>query len=115
MEPITGLTRGGTAWTPAFITELNQSNCIGCGRCYKTCPRDVFELVDREDMEALDDDDYDDDGYYDDDDDGFSDDTSMVMSLKNIMDCIGCEACSRVCPKNCMSHEPQPLAATAVA
>jgi formate hydrogenlyase subunit 6/NADH:ubiquinone oxidoreductase subunit I len=60
---------------------------------------------------APDDDDLDDDDYYDDDDDGFSDDTSMVMSLKNLMDCIGCEACSRVCPKDCMSHEPQPAAA----
>lgn len=109
MEPITGLTRGGTAWTPAFIVDLNQSNCIGCGRCFKTCPRDVFELVDREDMD-LDDDDLDDDDY---DDDDFSDDTSMVMSLKNPMDCIGCEACSRVCPKKCMSHETMPATQTA--
>lgn len=115
MTNITGMTRGGSEWTPAFIIDLNQGNCIGCGRCFKACPRDVFELVEREDMGALDDDDYDDDDYYDDDDDGFSDDTSMVMSLKNIMDCIGCEACSRVCPKNCMSHEPQPSAEMAVA
>lgn len=105
MSNITGLTRGGTEWTPAFIVDLNQANCIGCGRCYKTCPRDVFELVDREDldMDDMDDDDYDDDDY----DDDFSDDTSMVMSLKNAMDCIGCEACYRVCPKKCMSHAPQ--------
>lgn len=107
MSNITGITRGGTEWTPAFISDLNQANCIGCGRCFKACPRDVFELVDREDVADLEADDYDDD-YYD-DDDGFSDDTSMVMSLKNLMDCIGCEACSRVCPKKCMSHEPQPL------
>ena len=101
MSNITGVTRGGDEWVPAFIVDLNQVNCIGCGRCYKTCPRDVFELVDRDDLELaddLDDDDYDDD---------FDDDTSMVMSLKNVMDCIGCEACSRVCPKKCMSHEPQ--------
>lgn len=106
MEKISGITRGGTEWIPAFITDLNQSNCIGCGRCFKACPRDVFELVEREEVAALsgddDDDDYDDDG-------GFSDDTSMVMSLKDLMDCIGCEACSRVCPKKCMSHEPQQM------
>lgn len=107
MTNITGITRGGEEWVPAFITDLNQANCIGCGRCFKACPRNVFELVDREDVAALDDDDYDDDDYYDDDDDGFSDDTSMVMALKNLMDCIGCEACSRVCPKKCMSHAPQ--------
>lgn len=100
MSSVTGVTRGGAEWTPNFIIDLNQSNCIGCGRCYKTCPRDVFELVDRDDLDLaddLDDDDYDDD---------FDDDTSMVMSLKNMMDCIGCEACSRVCPKKCMTHQP---------
>ena len=108
MSSITGLTRGGVEWTPAFVTDLNQSTCIGCGRCFKVCPRDVFDLVDREDLD-LDDDDFDDD--YGDDDDGFSDDTSMVMSLKDLLDCIGCQACSRVCPKNCLSHEPAAAAA----
>lgn len=108
MANITGITRGGVEWTPAFITDLNQGNCIGCGRCFKACPRDVFELIERDEaMMASNDDD--DDYYDDDDDDGFSDDTSMVMSLKNLMDCIGCEACSKVCPKNCMTHEPQPM------
>jgi Nif-specific ferredoxin III len=104
MSMITGLTRGGVPWTPAFVADLKQHLCIGCGRCYKVCPRDVFELVDRDDLdlEAAGD---------DDDDDGFSDDTSMVMSLKNLADCIGCEACSRVCPKNCLTHEPAPVAA----
>ena len=111
MGNITGMTRGGIEWEPAFIVDLNQANCIGCGRCFKACPRDVFELVERYEVAALDADDYDDDYYYDDDDDGFSDDTSMVMSLKNMMDCIGCEACSRVCPKKCMSHEPLPMSA----
>ena len=110
-EHITGFTRGGTEWTPAFIIDLNQENCIGCGRCFKACPRDVFELIDREEIMDMSNDQYADDDYYDDDDDGFSDDTSMVMSLKNMMDCIGCEACSRVCPKKCMSHQPQPISA----
>nr|MDJ0872405.1 4Fe-4S double cluster binding domain-containing protein [Gammaproteobacteria bacterium] len=74
-------------------------------RCFKVCPRDVFELVDREDLDLEEDEDW------DDDDDGFSDDTSMVMSLKDMLDCIGCQACSRVCPKKCLSHEPAPAAA----
>lgn len=95
MSMITGVTRGGSEWVPAFIVALNQENCIGCGRCYKVCPRDVFELVEREVDE-------------DDDDDGFSDDTSMVMAIANAMDCIGCQACVKVCPKDCQTHEPQP-------
>jgi Nif-specific ferredoxin III len=107
MNLITGITRGGVEWTPAFITDLNQAKCIGCGRCFKVCPREVFELVERE---MSDDADFDDD-YDDDEDDGFSDDTSMVMSLANALDCIGCQACSRVCPKKCLSHAAAEAAA----
>ena len=113
MSEITGLTRGGEIYTPAFVMDINQMNCIGCGRCFKVCPRDVFDLIEREDDEvsAMDDDDYGDDYDDDDDDDGFSDDTAMVMSLKNAMDCIGCGSCARICPKNCFTHEPQSVAA----
>lgn len=101
MSNITGITRGGTEFTPEFIMTLDQTKCIGCGRCFKTCPRDVFDLVDRDDLDVdMDDDDW--------DDDGFSDDTAMVMSLKDPMDCIGCKACIKVCPKSCMAHAPQP-------
>ncbi|HCS12906.1 MAG: ferredoxin III, nif-specific [Zetaproteobacteria bacterium CG06_land_8_20_14_3_00_59_53] len=94
---ITGITRSGETWTPEFVTGLDQSTCIGCGRCFKVCPREVFDLVERE----LDDSDYD-DGYED-----IDDDVVMVMSIRNAMDCIGCSACSRVCPKNCHTHSPQ--------
>jgi Nif-specific ferredoxin III len=94
MEPITGLTRGGAAWTPSFLIKLDQQTCIGCGRCYKVCPRDVFDLVERE----ADDDSYDDD-----------EDNAMVMSIANALDCIGCGSCSRVCPKQCHTHQPLSL------
>jgi Nif-specific ferredoxin III len=102
MSTITGLTRGGTQWIPSFITDLNQNNCIGCGRCFKVCPRDVFELIDRDELDLDDDDDFDDD---------FEVARGMVLSLMDTNDCIGCEACSRVCPKKCLSHEPVPMAA----
>jgi Nif-specific ferredoxin III len=99
MENISGITRGGESWTPEFVMDLDQSTCIGCGRCYKVCPRDVFELVERAD--DLD----------DEDDDDFSDDTSMVMAIANAMDCVGCQACSKVCPKKCHTHAPSATAA----
>ena len=101
MGVVTGITRGGEEWTPTFVTALDQSQCIGCGRCFKVCSREVFELVERE----ADDDDMDD---YDDDD--FSDDTSMVMSLSNALDCIGCKACASVCSKKCLTHAPAEVA-----
>ncbi|AWI77158.1 MAG: ferredoxin III, nif-specific [Betaproteobacteria bacterium HGW-Betaproteobacteria-13] len=95
MDPITGLTRGGTAWTPEFVLELDGKKCIGCGRCYKVCPRDVFDLVERDD----------------DMDDDLDDDNMMVMTLANALDCIGCGACSRVCPKDCHTHGASPVMA----
>ena len=98
MSNITGITRGGVPWIPAFVTDLNQTRCIGC-------PRDVFELIDRDDL------DLDEMEMDDEDDDDFDEAPGMVMSLKNLLDCIGCQACSRVCPKKCLSHEPQPVAA----
>jgi len=104
-ENISGVTRGGTAWEPAFVTALDAKTCIGCGRCYKVCPRDVYELVERSELLDDDEDDFDDDDDYDDDD------NAMVMKIANAMDCIGCQACAKVCPKNCHTHEPQPLAA----
>ena len=90
MAQITGLTRGGVAWTPEFVTNLDQAKCIGCGRCYKVCPRNVLDLVERE---------------LDDDDDS-EDDNMMVMSIANAMDCIGCGSCGRVCPKDCYTYAP---------
>jgi Nif-specific ferredoxin III len=110
---VTGVTRGGVAYTPEFVMDINQASCIGCGRCFKVCPRDVFDLIEREGVAAEEADDYEDDydDYSDNDDDGFSDDTAMVMSLKDALDCIGCGACARICPKQCFTH--QPLAATA--
>ena len=47
---ITGRTRGGAEWVPQFVTAVDAQRCIGCGRCYKVCPRDVFELVERSGM-----------------------------------------------------------------
>lgn len=93
MDPITGLTRGGTPWTAQFVLELDAKKCIGCGRCYKVCPRDVFDLVERED----------------DMDEDLDDDNMMVMTLKNALDCIGCGSCSRVCPKDCHTHGASPI------
>lgn len=91
MSKIVGLTRGGVEWTPQFVTELDPKKCIGCGRCYKVCPRNVLDLVERgEDMM--------------DDDEDYDDDQMMVMTIANAGDCIGCGSCGRVCPKDCYTY-----------
>lgn len=93
---ITGRTRGGAEWVPQFVTAVDAQRCIGCGRCYKVCPRDVFELVERSGMVDEDDDLYD------------EDDEIMIMAIADGLDCIGCKACAAVCPKQC--HTNQALA-----
>lgn len=95
MSNIIGYTRGGDTWEPQFIKELDEDSCIGCGRCYKVCSRNVFNLVEKE----MSDDD-DDDDLYDDDE------MMMVMQVQDQSDCIGCGSCAKVCPKNCHSFEP---------
>jgi formate hydrogenlyase subunit 6/NADH:ubiquinone oxidoreductase subunit I len=30
-----------------------------------------------------------------------------VMTILNAALCIGCQACARICPKQCHSHAPQ--------
>ncbi|EME02023.1 MULTISPECIES: ferredoxin III, nif-specific [Pseudomonadota] len=90
---ITGRTRGGSEWVPQFVTAVDAQKCIGCGRCYKVCPRDVFELVERSGMVDEDDDLYD------------EDDEMMVMAIADGLDCIGCKACAAVCPKQCHTHQ----------
>lgn len=93
-----GRTRGGAEWYPRYVMALDQSRCIGCGRCFKSCSRSVFQLVARE---------------TDEDDD--CDETSKVMQIADAFDCIGCEACGKVCPKSCLTHESVEQSAEAVA
>ena len=88
----------GRSWTPKFVGEINQEKCIGCGRCFRVCGRDVLQLKgvneDGEYVEvSLDDDD--DDGEYE----------KKVMTIANQMNCVGCEACAKICPKKCYDHE----------
>jgi formate hydrogenlyase subunit 6/NADH:ubiquinone oxidoreductase subunit I len=53
------------------------------------------ELLTEEEIEALsDNDDFDDD------------DGAMIMKIADAMDCISCQSCARVCPKNCHTHQP---------
>jgi Nif-specific ferredoxin III len=92
MTCLTGLTRGGREWTPQFVTALDESSCIGCGRCFKICPRDVFALIERDSID-------------DEDDDDEDDAPRHVMTLNDPLDCIGCGSCARSCPKKCLSHE----------
>ena len=92
MSHLSGITFGGTPWIPQFVTSLNQEKCIGCGRCFKVCPRDVLDLIDSEDFDE-------------------EESASAKMTLKDINDCIGCGACGRVCPKNCYTYAPMAIAA----
>lgn len=87
----------GATWTPTFVAALDDEKCIGCGRCFKVCPRGVLELVGiNEDGEhvQVDEDDDDDDGEY----------VKKGMTIAHQALCIGCTACARICPKKCYTH-----------
>ncbi|NCU21149.1 hypothetical protein EOM89_10540 [Candidatus Falkowbacteria bacterium] len=42
--PITAFTRGGTEYTPLYLSAIDSTTCIGCGRCFKVCSRSVMTL-----------------------------------------------------------------------
>jgi Nif-specific ferredoxin III len=88
------LTRDGRDWTPDFLVAINAEKCIGCGRCYKVCGREVMTLKGLNDEGEL--------VSLDDDEDEEVEKKIMVMSDTGA--CIGCGACARVCPTNCQTH-----------
>ncbi len=94
-------TRDGRPWEPTFLQAINPEKCIGCGRCFKVCGRDVMTLkgiTEDGDLVPLD----------DDEDDEVE---KKVMVMNDAGACIGCNACARVCPTNCQTHAPQLLEA----
>lgn len=86
----------GEHWMPTFVQSINEDTCIGCGRCFKVCPRGVLELVglnDEGERVGLDLDEDDDEEY-----------EKKVMTIAHGELCIGCTACARICPKKCYTH-----------
>ncbi len=45
MSVVTVTLPDGRSWTPRFVQVINQEKCIGCGRCFRVCGRDVLQLV----------------------------------------------------------------------
>jgi Nif-specific ferredoxin III len=87
----------GEIWTPKFAQSINEEKCIGCGRCFKVCGRDVLQLVglnDEGERVAVATDEDDDDDEYE----------KKVMTIAHPENCVGCEACMKICPKKCYSH-----------
>ncbi|WP_353642748.1 hypothetical protein [Mesorhizobium sp. WSM2239] len=38
------MTRDASGWSPEYATAPNAKTCIGCGRCFKICWREVMDL-----------------------------------------------------------------------
>lgn len=90
------ITRDGRPWQPDYLIAIDPGRCIGCGRCFKVCGRNVMVLKglsEDGDVIELDSDDAD-------------EIEKRVMVLNDAGACIGCRACARVCPANCQTHAP---------
>lgn len=84
----------GVEWTPQFIAAINQEKCIGCGRCFKTCARDVLQLMavnDEGEMFAVE----------EDDDEEYE---KKVMNIAHPENCVGCESCNNNCARSLISY-----------
>lgn len=88
--PSVGFTFGGREWVPEYVLSIDHEKCIGCGRCFKACGRNVLALVDKP---------------FDGDDEFGDDMGNKIMSIKDQSDCIGCGACARICTKKCYTHK----------
>jgi Nif-specific ferredoxin III len=102
---MTTTTRDGREWQPDYLIAIDAKTCIGCGRCFKVCGRDVMTLKGiNEDGDFVDiDPDADEDEEFE----------RKIMTMADMGACIGCGACARVCPKNCQTHSPAPTAMAA--
>ncbi|GAA0747173.1 ferredoxin III, nif-specific [Ideonella azotifigens] len=91
----------GKVWVPTFVQQINEASCIGCGRCFKVCPRGVLAMVGlNEDGErvAVGEDEDEDEEY-----------EKKVMTIAHGELCIGCTACAKICPKKCYTHAALPV------
>lgn len=92
----------GSSWTPRYAQSIDEGKCIGCGRCFRVCGRQVLQLVG-----------LDEDGErvavsVEPDDDADEEYEKKIMTIARPENCIGCEACMRICPKKCYTHAPAP-------
>lgn len=92
-------TRAGDPWQPVYLLSIAGEDCLGCGRCYKVCGRNVLTQVPLDEEGNVTEEEEDIERY--------------VMTVSNPGDCIGCGACARVCAKDCQSHGNAPLAEAA--
>jgi Nif-specific ferredoxin III len=96
------ITRDGRPWTPQYLLSIDAEVCIGCGRCFKVCGRDVMTLKGVDEGGQI--------VPLEEDEDEIE---RKVMAMNDAGACVGCGACARVCPTNCQTHGAEAEASAA--
>lgn len=90
----TATTRDGRSYEPSYLDSIDPKACIGCGRCFKVCGLAVMTLQGVTEDGA----------FVSLDDDEDEEIEKKVMVVTQAGNCIGCNACARVCPTNAQTH-----------
>ncbi len=77
-------TFGGLPWTPLYVEAIDNSKCLGCGRCVKLCVQKSLGMESFEDDEGTE---------------------RHVATIANKELCIGCQSCGSICIRKCYTFK----------
>lgn len=96
-EALLAIKRFGVAQTICsnYISRIEESKCVGCGRCQKICPVDAIEMTEVKDAAGS-------------SSEGATHENGVKRARVIPERCIGCGVCIKHCPTKALQLEPRP-------